>query len=98
MSRTTLRLVATLGVLVALALSGPAAAQTAWFGNWFQDALPPANAKPLSEIIRALEESGYRQITEVEFEDGEWEIEARRAGGEEVGLRVDPVSGEVTED
>lgn len=98
MSRTTRHVVATLGVLVALALSGPAAAQTTWFGNWFQDELPPANAKPLSEIVRALEEGGYRHITQVEFEDGEWEIEAQRAGGEEIELRVDPVSGEVTED
>lgn len=98
MSPTKSRLAATLIALSLVALSGPAMAQTGWFGSWFRDELPPPNARPLSEIIRTLEESGYRQITEVEFERGKWEIEARDAGGEERELHVDPVSGAVTRD
>jgi len=62
--------------------------------GWFSDEVPPANAKPLSEVIKALEDKGYRTITEVEFERGVWEIEVYQADGEEIKIKVDPVSGE----
>jgi len=63
--------------------------------GWFTDETPPANAKPLSEVIKALEDQGYRTITEVEFEDGVWEIEVHETDGKEIKLKVNPVSGEV---
>lgn len=63
--------------------------------GWFGDETPPANAKPLSSIIKAVEDRGYKTITEVEFEDGKWEIEAHQAGGKEVELHVDPFSAEI---
>ncbi|WP_419197872.1 PepSY domain-containing protein [Pseudomonas aeruginosa] len=56
---------------------------------------PPANAKPLSEIIKGVEEAGHKTIVELEFEDGVYEIEALDAQGKEVKLKVDPVSGKV---
>lgn len=37
------------------------------------DALPPDGAKPLSEIVKTFEEHHY-PITEIEFEDGVWEV------------------------
>jgi uncharacterized membrane protein YkoI len=37
------------------------------------DALPPDGAKPLSEIVKTFEQHQY-PITEIEFEDGVWEV------------------------
>jgi len=68
---------------------------TSAHAGWFSDETPPANAKPLSEVIKALEDQGYRKITEVEFEDGVWEIEVHETDGKEIKLKVNPVSGEV---
>ncbi|THF64988.1 PepSY domain-containing protein [Pseudothauera nasutitermitis] len=53
---------------------------------------PPADARPLSEIVAALERQGYGPIVEVDFDDGRWEIEAYRQG-RKFDLRVDPHSG-----
>jgi len=37
------------------------------------DALPPDGAKPLSEVVKTFEDHQYA-ITEIEFEDGVWEV------------------------
>jgi len=67
-----------------LALAAPAIADTP----------PPANAKPLSEIIRTIEaEPGFRFIDEIEWDDGVYEIEFYTRDGERK-FRIDPVSGE----
>lgn len=79
------------GSILALALLIPVSACA-----WFRDESPPANAKPLSEIIKAVEDQGYKTITEVEFEDGAWEIEVHQPKNKEVKLNVDAVSGAVT--
>ncbi|MEQ3629592.1 MAG: PepSY domain-containing protein [Hyphomonas sp.] len=63
--------------------------------GWFSDETPPANAKPLSEIIKVLEDQGHKTITEIEFEDGVWEIEIHQSDGKEIKLKVDPVSGDL---
>jgi hypothetical protein len=63
--------------------------------GWFSDEVPPANAKPLSQIIKAVEDKGLKTIAEVEFDDGVWNIEAHQADGKEVRLKADPVSGEI---
>jgi hypothetical protein len=63
--------------------------------DWFRDETPPANAKPLSAIIKTVEDHGYKVITEVEFEDGKWEIEVHQAGGKEIELHVDAISGQI---
>ena len=65
------------------------------FAGWFGDERPPVNGKPLSEIIKLVEEAGHKTIVELEFEDGVYEIEALDAQGKEVKLKVDPVSGKV---
>ena len=74
----------------ALALLAPLSACA-----WFADEQPPANAKPLSEIIKSLEDQGFKIMTEIEFEDGAWEIEVHQADGSEVELIVDAVSGAI---
>ena len=63
--------------------------------GWFEDETPPANAKPLSVIIKAVEDQGYKTITEVEFEDGKWEIEIHQPGGKESEIHVDPMTAKV---
>lgn len=57
---------------------------------------PPQNAKPLSEIIQALEAQGdVHYFDEIEWDDdGYWEIEYVRADGSKAKVRLDPVSGQ----
>jgi uncharacterized membrane protein YkoI len=64
--------------------------------DWFTDETPPANAKPLSEVIKSLEDQGYKTIEEVDFDDDEWEIEIHQADGSEVELHVNAISGQIT--
>ena len=58
-------------------------------------ARPPADAKPLSEIVKSLEDAGFAPIIEVEFRAGRWHVEAFK-DGQKRDLRVHPVSGEIT--
>jgi hypothetical protein len=80
---------------VTLAAMVLAAAVVGAHAGWFSDETPPANAKPLSSIIKAVEDRGYKTITEVEFEDGKWEIEVHQAGGKEAKIHIDPFSAEI---
>lgn len=56
---------------------------------------PPADAKPLSVIIKSLEDAGFAPIIEVDFKAGRWHIEAFK-DGQKRDLRVHPVTGEIT--
>ena len=76
---------------VALSLG---AATTAALADWFQDETPPDNAKPLSGMIRSLEDQGYKKVTEVSYDDGVFDIEAHQAGGKETHFKFDAVSGQ----
>lgn len=58
---------------------------------------PPADSKPLSEIVKSIEDRGYFPVTEVEMEKGIWEIEAYK-GNQERDLRVDPITAEIISD
>jgi Peptidase propeptide and YPEB domain len=79
-------------VAVVVALAGaPGIAQA----GWFSDEMPPANAKPLSEIIKAIEDKGLKTITDIEFEDEVWNIEAHQIDGKEIRLKVNPITGEI---
>ena len=60
-----------------------------------QVARPPADAKPLSEIIKSLEDAGFSPIVEVDFRAGRWHVEAFHKG-QKRDLRVHPVTGEIT--
>lgn len=59
-------------------------------------AQPPADARPLSEILASIEaRSDFAYFDEVEWDsDGYWEIEYYRADGGKVEIDIDPVSGE----
>ncbi|MGH6894341.1 MAG: PepSY domain-containing protein [Dongiaceae bacterium] len=63
--------------------------------DWFSEETPPADAKPLSEIIKSLEDQGYKGIEEMEYDDDAWVIDVHQAGDKEVELHVDPVSGQI---
>lgn len=58
---------------------------------------PPADALPLSEIVRMVEQArAVAYIKEVDWdEDGYWEIEYVRQGGGEVEIEVDPRDGRI---
>ena len=49
----------------------------------------------LKEVIAKLEGLGYKQIGEIEKDDGRWEIEATAADGRRVELDVDPRDGTI---
>jgi hypothetical protein len=43
--------------------------------GWFTDEIHPTNAKPLSEVIKSVQDQGYKTIESIDFDDDEWEIE-----------------------
>ena len=57
---------------------------------------PPANGKPLSEIVRTLEQrEDFSYFDEIEWDDdGYWEVEYIAKDGSKRELKIDPVSGE----
>jgi len=58
-----------------------------------RDEIPPANGKPLSEVIRSIEAEGHRVITDVDFDENVWIVRVYKRGLE-FELRLDPVTGE----
>jgi hypothetical protein len=59
---------------------------------------PPTLQKPLSAIIKGLEDQGYGPILDVKHGAAgseDWEIEAYK-GKEEVTVNVEPASGKIT--
>ena len=61
----------------------------------YSEEVPPSNAKPLSEIVRSLEDQGYNDVERIKFDDNVWVIDVHRAGGKKIKLHVNPVSGHV---
>ena len=62
----------------------------------FSDETPPANTKPLSEIIKSLEDQGYKDVERIRFDDNAWVVELRQPGGKEIDLHINPVTGQIT--
>ena len=58
---------------------------------------PPENAKPLSVIIKMLEDNGYHPITDIEIDQGRWEIEAYKDKMKRK-LKVDAVTAKIISD
>lgn len=60
-------------------------------------AAPPAEAKPLSEIVKMLEDGGnVAHVSEIEWDErgSYWEVEYMQTGGGKVEVKLDPVTGE----
>lgn len=47
------------------------------------------------EAIRIARTAGLVRVTEVECDDGTWEVEGRDAAGREIEVEVDPRSGRI---
>ncbi|WP_295435304.1 PepSY domain-containing protein [uncultured Thiodictyon sp.] len=58
------------------------------------DTLPPSNGNSASQIARAIEERTLGVITELEYDDPQWEVQVRPDRGR-AKLYVDPISAEV---
>lgn len=54
-----------------------------------------AELRTPDEVTAALQAAGYGEIREVEFDDGLWEADVRRADGRWDEVHVDPASGDV---
>lgn len=55
---------------------------------------PPADAKPLVEVVEQLERRGYGPFIEVSFDDGVWEVEVYKQDVQ-FELEVDAQTGSV---
>ena len=62
-------------------------------GRDVEDELPPRDGKPLSELIKSIEDQKAGVITDVEFDDGFWEVTVRK-DGKKVKMDIDPKTGE----
>jgi hypothetical protein len=58
---------------------------------------PPENAKPLSEIVKTIEDQGYLPVTDISMDDRKWEVEAYK-NGKARDLRVDPITARINSD
>lgn len=56
-----------------------------------------STSKPLSAILEAVAKAGYTDVTEVSYDDGQWEVEVLK-DGRPVGLRIDPLSAKILRD
>lgn len=70
-----------------LLLAGVAGAQTAATAGPGGAAVQPA------QIVERLQQAGYRDVHDVDWDDGAWELEATSPAGQRVDLRVDPATG-----
>jgi hypothetical protein len=62
-----------------------------------QDAnrFPPQNAKKLSEIVAKVEQrQGFRYISEIDWDDGAYEVTYYTTDKAKVEIRYDPLTGE----
>lgn len=48
-----------------------------------------------SEILQRVEQAGFTDVRDLEFDDGLWEVKALASDGRRVELLVDPTSGEI---
>jgi hypothetical protein len=56
---------------------------------------PGPDWMPLDQAFRTLTEAGYRDVTELEADDGAWEAEATK-DGKRVDVKVDPRTGTIS--
>lgn len=56
---------------------------------------PGPDWMPLDQAFRTLNDAGYRDVSEIEADDGAWEAKATK-DGTAVKVRVDPRTGAIT--
>lgn len=57
----------------------------------------PKHSPPLSEILKNLQEKGYKNIYKIEMNEGAYEVDAVSLFGTETDMRVNPYNGEILE-
>ena len=57
--------------------------------------MPDRSGRGSEDILARLAAAGYVDVRDVDLEDAIWEIDARRADGGRVELRVDGHTGDV---
>jgi hypothetical protein len=97
MLHRTMTVIATFAALAALAASAdPRPARAAEpSGGGASSAL--ATLTP-ADVVRKVEAAGYRDVRDVEYDDGGWEAEATSAAGARVEVALDPKTGDVALD
>lgn len=94
-ARRLLLAASALGALSALTL-GIAQAQPAQPASpAVQATSPAAPMLTIRDIYDRMEAAGYRDLREIEFDDGRYEVKARNARGERVKLYVNASTGAV---
>lgn len=61
-------------------------------------AAPAAPQLTIRDIYDRMEAAGYREIREIEFDDGRYEVKARNAQGQRVKLKVNAATGAVEQE
>lgn len=82
-------------VAVSLMLSGLTPKTASAHEEAAARAQPRPDEIPLSDIIRGLEDQGYRDFREIERVHGHYEITARDARGKRATVFGNPVTGKV---
>lgn len=85
-------------VLIAIAAGAALAAGIAQAQSPTPAAAPTATAAPqltIRDIYDRMEAAGYRDMREIEFSKGRYEVKARNAQGERVKLYVNASTGAV---
>jgi uncharacterized membrane protein YkoI len=59
--------------------------------------IPDKNVATISkdQVIIIAQEAGYKNVHDVDFEGGVWKVEAERADGTDVELKMDPNDGHI---
>lgn len=51
-----------------------------------------------ADVVRKIEAAGYKDVRDVEYDDGRWEADATSPQGARVDVVIDPASGAVVVD
>ncbi|NLY65522.1 MAG: PepSY domain-containing protein [Alcaligenaceae bacterium] len=58
-------------------------------------ASPAKNILSTKQVVNILEKNGYKRIHDIELDDGLYEAEAYNRKGQEVDIKLHPVSGKI---
>jgi hypothetical protein len=60
--------------------------------------VPRAVALSPADVVRQIEAAGYKDVRDLEYDDGRWEADATSADGAAVDVELDPATGAVVLD
>lgn len=65
-------------------------------GSIFASDVPPANAIPAASVLQSLQDAGYNTFRKIEFDSGEYKVDALDTNKKGVDLKIDPKTGKIT--